>query len=654
MTKQTAPIPDEFATTLPEKFTMEFQPTTIEHLGLKLYSSLPPVIGELVSNAWDADAPEVHISFTEGAIHDDSELIVQDTGGGMVPSDLQTKYLFIGRNRREAEGTDVSSNGRLLTGRKGLGKLSAFGIADQVEIRTVRNGFSVAIRLDYPKMKEWPHGKPYEPEIVSSKSGPTQDENGTTVTVRSLRRKKAISGEWIRRELARRFRFIGNGFKVFINGKQIKQGDRRRKEDCRAAWDVSELRPGDVVDAASGWTLNGWIGIVEKSSQTDRGVDIFARGKAAELDTMFNLKTTHVQFARSYVVGEISAEFLDADEDRISTARDSVNWETEAGQALQAWGEKALKDVFDRWLKLQHKEKEQQIVKTAEFEKWLSTRTTRERRIAQRLLKLIVGDPNIEPESAAPLLEIIKSNVEFQAFQDLVDEIEESGASVPTLLKLFRDWRVIEAREHLKLSDGRLEAMERLSTFMKRGALEVQEMQPLFETNTWLIDTTWGAVSGQTTYTKMLRQQFPESPKVSGPNRRIDLLGVRVSSEINVVELKHPKKKLSREDLAQIEDYVDWARGNLVGTGIDAPRYVRGLLIVGELNEKREVHEKVVRLAGGDIRVETYADLLQSARRVFGEVQDRLKGLAPEYTRRARKSRNSKKKQSNKLRANAR
>ena len=41
---------------LPPKFTMEFELTTIEHLGVKLYSFLPPVIGELVSNAWDADA----------------------------------------------------------------------------------------------------------------------------------------------------------------------------------------------------------------------------------------------------------------------------------------------------------------------------------------------------------------------------------------------------------------------------------------------------------------------------------------------------------------------------------------------------------------------------------------------------------------------
>jgi hypothetical protein len=628
---------------LPTKFTMEFEPTTIEHLGLKLYSSLPPVIGELVSNSWDADAAKVHISIPMGVIKEGTEVIVRDDGNGMDPLELQQKYLSIGRNRRETEQADVSEQKRRpVTGRKGLGKLSGFGIADQIVVRTIKNGFATAIKLDYRKMKTWPQHTPYEPEILESAR--THEANGTTITVHSLRRKAPISASWIRRELARRFRFIGPEFQVYINDELIKPIDRRRKEDCRAAWDVAELAPGTIVDTDQGWTVTGWIGIVEKSSQTDRGVDIFARDKAVELDTMFNLKTTHVQFARSYVVGEISAEFLDSDEDRISTARNSVNWESDAGQKLQQWGESALKDVFGRWLELQRSEKEEKIVRTTGFDKWLATRTKREQRVAQRLLKVIVGDPNIDPETAGPLLEIIKSNVEFQAFQDLVDDIEETGTSVRTLLKLFEDWRIIEAREHLKLSDGRLEAMEKLSGFIEEGALEVRDMQPIFEKNTWLIDPSWGSASGQTTYTALLRKEFPEPPKLDDKNRRLDILGVTVGSAVEVVELKRPEKKLSREDLEQVEMYVDWARGNLVGTGRDAPRYVRGLLIVGELSSKQEIKLKMERLAGSDIRVQTYKDLLHRARVVYGEVQNRLKSLAPEYSPERRRSRKGKKK----------
>ena len=37
-------------------FEMDFDIATIKHLGLQMYSTLPPVIGELVANAWDANA----------------------------------------------------------------------------------------------------------------------------------------------------------------------------------------------------------------------------------------------------------------------------------------------------------------------------------------------------------------------------------------------------------------------------------------------------------------------------------------------------------------------------------------------------------------------------------------------------------------------
>ena len=57
------------------KFTMPFEPTTVDHLGLQLYGTLPPVISELVSNAYDAESKRVEISLPKGAITPESEVI---------------------------------------------------------------------------------------------------------------------------------------------------------------------------------------------------------------------------------------------------------------------------------------------------------------------------------------------------------------------------------------------------------------------------------------------------------------------------------------------------------------------------------------------------------------------------------------------------
>ena len=40
---------------------MSFDPNTIEHLGVRMYSTLPPVLTELIANAYDADAETVKI-----------------------------------------------------------------------------------------------------------------------------------------------------------------------------------------------------------------------------------------------------------------------------------------------------------------------------------------------------------------------------------------------------------------------------------------------------------------------------------------------------------------------------------------------------------------------------------------------------------------
>jgi Histidine kinase-, DNA gyrase B-, and HSP90-like ATPase len=619
-------------------FSMRFEPVTIEHLGLNLYGSLPPVVGELVSNSYDADSPWVKITIPEGNITPESEVIIKDHGYGMDESTLQNAFLRIGRKKRDEEGSETSPKGRKLMGRKGLGKLAAFGVADEVEIRTVREGNAVCILLNFPAMKETRSGTEYEPSFIQEKSGPTTDDCGTNIVIRKLRRTKPIDVKNIKKELARRFTIIGDEFKVYINDEEITPKDRRLKEDCKRVWDVKDIPPGGaLVDIFREWEVTGWIGLVEKSSQVDRGVDIFARGKAVELDTMFSMKTTSIQLSRAYIVGEIHAEFLDEEYDRISTPRNAAQWDSEEGLKLQEWGQRALKFVMGQWLAFQKEEKEKKIVKTEDFDRWMENRSSRERKVAIKLIKILVNDENVEAEAAKPYLDMIKTNIELLAFQDLVDDIEETGANAPTLMKLFNDWEIIEAREALKLSDGRMEIVQKLVQLVKDDALEVQEMQPLFEKYGWLINPKWTHVTGQNRYSKLLRDNCKEPKDLEDKDRRMDILGYSAQNMVQVVELKRPGKKLSYDDLTQIERYVDWARGNLIGSGPDSPKYISGLLIVGEMNDDGEIERKLVRLAGNDIRVEIYDHLLDGAESIYGELEEILKAQAPEYTRKARR-----------------
>ena len=642
---QVRPTVSKRAKNSTEPFKMSFDPTTIEHLGLRLYSTLPPVIAELVSNSYDADSPKVEVILPEGPLDKTSEVIVRDWGHSMTPEEVRSEYLVIGRKRRgkTSDNRKSKSGKRSVTGRKGLGKLAGFGVADEIEVRAVKDGSAITLRLSFQDILDWVEqtGNPdYEPAVIESRSGETKDADGVEVILRKLRRKNRISADTVRKGLARRLTSIGLNFQVLVNGKGPQPGDRIDKGRCVLSWDISEIPAGTEIQVGSEhYRLSGWIGFVPGSSQgDDRGIDVFATGKAVQLASYFNFSSTHAQFARSHVVGEVNAQFLDEDEDLISTARNAVVWETEEGQALQRWGQDVLPWAFDQWVRFRRNKRQEKTISVGGFDRWLETRTSREQRAAKKMVDLLIKDDKMDPDSVPPLLEIIKGSVESAAFHELLDALAAGIEAPAKTLELFNEWRVIEAREHLAVADGRMKALQQLNNFINKGAHELKEVEPLIAEHSWMFDPAWKEVDVQQRYSKLLRENCKEPTNLQGTDRRLDILGIKVSGALTVIELKHPTKTLSRPDLEQIEKYVDWARAHIVGgTGPDAPKTANGMLLVGKLSSNVEVRQKIRRLQGDDIRVEAYPDLLTRARAYHKEIEKRLEAVAPEYLKYRRK-----------------
>ena len=123
---------------MPEHSTwkMTFDLNTLEHLGVKLYTQYPPMIAELISNSWDADADTIKIELFDAT---EKKIIVSDDGDGMTKDELNEQFLLIGRNRRLNDSEGKSREGRPVLGKKGIGKLSMFGIAKKITVTTVKN-----------------------------------------------------------------------------------------------------------------------------------------------------------------------------------------------------------------------------------------------------------------------------------------------------------------------------------------------------------------------------------------------------------------------------------------------------------------------------------------------------------------------------------
>src|SRR5438105_5752368 len=98
-----------------EPFTFEISLSVLNHLGRSLYRSFATVLGEAISNSWDADAKRVHIYVNR----DKNSFLIRDDGIGMTAIDFQTKFLKIGYSKRKG-GRKLSPAGRPFIGRKGI------------------------------------------------------------------------------------------------------------------------------------------------------------------------------------------------------------------------------------------------------------------------------------------------------------------------------------------------------------------------------------------------------------------------------------------------------------------------------------------------------------------------------------------------------
>src|SRR6202011_6194372 len=96
-----------------------------------VYKPFVKAFKELVSNAFDADADVVRVSFAD----DFSSVTVTDDGQGMTPFEFRNDFARIGGGSRRWAG-DKTRKGRLRIGSKGIGFLALARYCDRLQIES--------------------------------------------------------------------------------------------------------------------------------------------------------------------------------------------------------------------------------------------------------------------------------------------------------------------------------------------------------------------------------------------------------------------------------------------------------------------------------------------------------------------------------------
>jgi len=571
-------------------YRMTIDLNVLDHLADGLYSSVAAVITETVANAWDADATKVDIAFD---ISND-RIEIMDNGIGMDADAVNDHYLRVGYRRRQ-EG-DTTLRGRAVMGRKGIGKLSLFSIADIIEIQTKANGAeAIGLKIISRDLRNAMESglAEYNPEPVPVPPGAIPNGHGTRILISSLKRSRLREMEpaSLRRRLARRFSVIGSDdFRVSVNGVDVTTSDREDLKFVEYLWTfgdspvdtsscVSIKNTQRLADRASEWDstwqVRGWIGTVDRPRRlaTPEGnlnsVIVLARGRLVDEDVLGRISGAEVY--TKYLTGQVEADFLDATDatDIVTSNRQRVIEDDARVNALIQFLRRALRNIAEVWSTLRATDKTSELRgRYPRIGDWLDGLPQGWRSKAEKLLERIatmdVGQDDADhEENQRTLLRHAVFGFERLRIRGDAEELERAlSEGVDSLLRLLADRDSLEASLYRDIVRNRLEVIEELQKLVDANHRERVLQQYLFD-HLWLLDAAWERATGSEEMERRLRLKdpFKDDDETKAKCGRIDIRYRTVAGKHVIVELKRASVRPRLYELAdQGARYVDAMR----------------------------------------------------------------------------------------------
>lgn len=589
MTTAASPSPE---TARPVELHLKILGRTLEHFGVQMYKQRPAAIAELIANSWDAGATNVMVELPEPSRWGlpSSQISISDNGCGMTSKAIQDAYLVLGRNRRESPilgGSEV--NGRRIMGRKGIGKLAGFGIADEMEVITWREGVGTRfiLRLDELRAND---SEVKDVPIPAEEFTPSKldGETGTKVVLRGLRNKTALMGDTLRRSLARRFsRVVKGEMRIAVDSEPL--------PDPIADYEILKSEPNGFPEELAEETLPsgqkvkfGYAYTLKTIKDAEMaGFAVIVHGKTAQAPPFFFRveNSASGQHATKYLSGVIEADFLDdltdSKSDVISTDRQEIDWTHPLSLELRTWGEKLVRHCLTECTELRGKRKADEL----SLDPGIKERLARLDKASQKQVHRLIGvisftDP--DDARAAELVDSLLKIFEFRNFHDMVEDIEKV-ADQPELLAqrldLVSEWKILESRAIYEVIHGRLAIIEMFEKALAENAPETahnagqSNLHDAIGRFPWLLNPDYNVFAEEKSLTKLL-YELAAKDHIDVAAERIDFCAIEDGNTVIVIEIKRSQHAVTFEEIQRLDRYVE-----KIAAATD--RNVRAILIFG-------------------------------------------------------------------------
>jgi hypothetical protein len=623
------------------KYTMTISRMTVDKLGVKLYDRVSAVIAELVANSYDADATLVTIeapmgqllaTTQQGQLKDSGyKIVVKDNGCGMAPEVINPFYLKVGGERRKdsARGDVSKKYHRRVMGRKGVGKLAPFGICGTIEVissggnqvdgtnpegkpaRGYKTAHFIMRRADIVSDED----TNYEP-LLGDLDEKVMPQSGTTLIMTDFIRRNVPEMSSFSRQLAQRFGLRSANWQIKLidvlkvagsEGRESQVGSFHietmantrvefkgpstesvalsEQDNYRAIGPddtaMPGVRAGFVHNNGRFYPVTGWVAYARESYRDDlmAGVRIYCRGKIAAQTNVFNRKSgfTGEYQVRSYLVGELDADWLDEDEDLIQTDRRDILWSDELGQKFEQWGQEIVallgtlsreplkKRIWEQFLEAGSVSK--RIEAAYPGDRWKPIRETSFRiakLLGERLREGEVNDPD-HVESLVQLSLMLGPHIQLD--DALRDAASEEKAPLAVIAKILRTARVAELSSYGMIAERRVQVIERIIGLKDVPETLEKALQDSLEEAPWLINPQWSPITSNQSLTTLKTEfeKFFESEtgdKISlsdfeKDNKRPDFVLSSQDFGLQIIEIKKPNHKLNNTEWDRIQVYIE-------------------------------------------------------------------------------------------------
>lgn len=625
---------------------IKFAGRLIDLLGHQMYGGPVPSVTELVANAWDADAEKVEISIPADVKTPGAEIVVRDYGAGMSFEELNNYYLHIGYERR-GRG-EQTPKGRLVMGRKGIGKLAGFGIAEDILVTSIKKGHLVELGLNYNQLRSLETTADFA--FAPLRDEESDESDGVKVTFKTLKLSRSINPDNFRASMARRFALGSESMRILVNGVPLS------KEDLILEHRYPESGWSEEIISDFG-KIKYWFGFLKDTIQDPelRGISVFARNRVAQFTPfVFNLTgAINGQVALEYLTGQVQADSLDGEIDYIATDRQTVNWQFDKAPILEEWGKQKIKELCADWKK-RHTQKNINRFKEklGDFSDRISKLTSaQERKDTSDALTKIASIERITEEDFKVIANSIVSSAERESVRKIIKRINAaSDDALPELYEAIKEWDIVSAVATAEVVFGRMEIIDqfkkhiddRLPEKARKGKLD---MQTFIKEYPWLLGHRYEQLKPADFYhergldkwiEEVLNETNTEYSKADERDeRRFDLLCIKNDWLIVILELMRPGEPEDYDHVMRLNRYVTRIQSkineNKAGEQFKG-KTVFGLLIADNPSKDASLGETKVALRQ-NIESITWSGLFQNVNENYREYYEILKNKAPEDPR---------------------